>query len=59
MKAHEQLEKEMQTDEVKENFYLIAQMVKKYYDELIKQGFEPNQALYIAGEFSNKMHGFK
>jgi hypothetical protein len=49
----------MQTDEVKENFYLIAQMVKKYYDELIRQGFEPNQALYITGEFSNKMHGFK
>ncbi|MCO7127802.1 hypothetical protein NIE88_18815 [Sporolactobacillus shoreicorticis] len=59
MKAHEQLEKEMQTDEVKENFYLIAQMVKKYYDELIKQGFEPNQALYITGEFSNKMNGFR
>lgn len=59
MKAHERLQQEMQADDVKESFYLIAQMVKKYYDELINQGFEKNQALYIAGELSNRMHGFK
>ncbi|WP_100488564.1 hypothetical protein [Sporolactobacillus pectinivorans] len=59
MEAHKRLEAELNVDVVKENFYLIAQMVKKYYDELIVQGFEEKQALYIAGELSNKLNGFK
>ncbi|MDT2173271.1 hypothetical protein [Paenibacillus larvae] len=57
MKPHEQMEFELAFESIKKlmpmmlgTYPTIAKLSKVYYDELIKEGFPEDQALYIVAE---------
>ncbi|ARF67254.1 hypothetical protein B7C51_04600 [Paenibacillus larvae subsp. pulvifaciens] len=57
MKPHEQMEFELAIESMQKilpmmlgTFPTIAKLSRVYYDELIKEGFSEDQALYIVAE---------